>query len=408
MRLQEILLVSALVFSQGALNSAFADTYKGLFAAKKTPVPKEESSSQRASLSKKEQKQKNARLIEAISDNNVDDVKILLDKGADPNARGIVRSALRIAIDLDNLEIAELLVDAGAKNEGAELIKAIEERGVEAVKELLKAGANPNSRETKDFKSALIVAIEAGTSKIVDVLIEAQAKATHHHTESLYEGSPLEAAIEKGDIEILEKVLKAGAGRKIPNEDIMEAALNLEPLNLDVIRFLVSKNKVASFYIGSVHSKALLDKAMERNSPEVVEMFLKKTEPAFFNSVTFDHGEALLNKAVSTGNTKIMELILDRVVVNPEIKNKFQRTIFHLSHPFSKPVVNGRSALVRTVELGNADGVKLLLDRGVDPNIRVQDGSLRDYAQKRGQTEIVEILNAKSAASCSAAFGGSK
>ena len=399
MRLQEILLVSALVFSQSALNSAFADTANDFSAEEKTSVPTEESSSQSVSLSEKEQKQKNAELIKAIVDNNIGDVQILLKEGADANARGNKKSALKIAIDLDNIGIAESLVEAGAENEGAALIEAIKSKDVKAVQELLKIGADPDARGTEEFKTALIVAIEGGSPEIVDLLIKAKAKITHHYVPGFYFGSPLEAAIEKGNPEVLDRVLKAKANEGIKDEEVMREALDLETLNLEVIRVLIS-NKITSF--GGVGSSKLIGRAMERNSPEAVEMLLKVSDAYFNTKIIFDYGEDLLVKAARIGNTKIMELMLDATVLNSESKSKFQKFIFNMKYPFSNPVVNGRSALIYSVELGNADGVKLLLDRGADPNIKVQDESLRDYAQRRGQTEIVEILDSKSSALSSA------
>ena len=406
MRLQEILLVSALVFSQSALNSAFADTANDSPAEEKTSVPTEESSSQSDSFSEKEQR--NAVLIEAIKNENVEAVRELLKEGADANARENKKSALKIAIDLDNTGIAGLLVDAGAENEGAALIEAIQSEDVKAVQELLKIGADPNAREIEEFKTALIVAIEAGSPEIVGLLIKAKAKVTHHHVPGFYVRSPLEAAIEKGNPEIVAKLLKAKANKGIRDEEIMREALRLETLNLEVIRVLISK-KITSF--NSVSRSKLIGRAMERNSPEAVEMLLKASEVSFVEAAIEDSEENLLNKAARIGNTKIMKLMLDATVLNPEIKNRFQKFAFNISHPFSKSAVNGRSALIHSVELGNSDGVKLLLDRGADPtDIKIEDESLRDYAERKGQTEIVEILDARFSAlssACNQAFSGS-
>ena len=387
MRLQEILLVSALVFSQSALNSAFADTPNDSLA--------EESSSQRASLSKKEQKQKNAELIKAIKRKDIKDVKKLLKEGADANARESVKSALNIAIEVQSLESINLLLEAGAENEGAALIEAIKRKNVKAVQELLNIGADPNTRETEELKTALMVAIETGNLEVVDVLLKAKAQV--NYVKSFYGSSVIQTAIIEGNLEILEKVLQAGAGQDTSDWGIMVQAIFFRPSSSKILQMLVSKRGIE--YLPN--DRDILGRAIRKNSPEAVEWLLKV-------GIDFESmAEEILNEAVKSGNIKIMELILDGMIFKNIPRSKFTNFPFYLEY-LMRTKVDSRSALIQAVELGNADAVNLLLGKGADHNINVQDESLRDYAQRRGQTEIVKIFDAKSAASCSAAFKGSK
>lgn len=58
-------------------------------------------------------------LIEAVKNNNVEELKLLIEKGADVNAVTISgETALMMATKKNNKEIAELLIKAGAKQNG--------------------------------------------------------------------------------------------------------------------------------------------------------------------------------------------------------------------------------------------------------------------------------------------------
>ena len=315
-------------------------------------------------------------------------------------------SVLRERNSFRNVSLIEAAEEQYRKD--ARLSKAIRNEDVKAVQKSLAEGADLDARAWE--KPALVFAIEVGNLKIVELILEAGAKAVHHDAVGLYGGSPLEAAIEKGNPEILDKILKAGGGRGNTNMFIMGSALHpdLEHFNLEVIRVLIS-NKITSFGIegsnSSVRSSELISMAMSRG-PEAAEMLIEASD-TFINTIILDHGEELLNRAARIGNLKIMKLILDNIALNPEIKSKFQNFKFNKGYPFSNPLVNG--ALIHAVRLNNPKTVKLLLDRGADPTgIIVEGKPLRYYAQKRKLTEIVEILDANSSASCSAAFGGSK
>ena len=319
MRLQEILLVLALVFSQGALNSAFANTPDDSPAAEKTSVPTEESSSQSVSLSEKEQR-------------------------------------------------------------NAELIEAIERKDVATVQKLLNKGADPDAKEMKNYlRPALMVAIRAESPKVIDVLLEAGAQV--NYVQDVFGFSVLQAAIRKGNPEILAQVLKAGAGKDTSNEAVVYHVVLFSSLNPETLQILSSKRNLKNFKNG----EEILIKAIKKKSPKAVEWLLKI-------GVSFRPiAEKVLLEAVKAGNVKTMELILDRMVLTHETDNKYEKFKFNIK-PFAKMKVYGGTALIHAVELGNIEPVQLLLERGAS----VSDGgeSLRDYAVRReDRSEIVKMLD---------------
>ena len=288
------------------------------------------------------------------------------------------------------------------RQKNAELIRAVKGKDIKAVRELLNAGADPDARATRRrLRTALMVAIYVESSEIVDLLLKARAQV--NNVKDIYSVSVIEVAIDKGNPEILAQVLEAGAGKDTNDWEVMLGAIFSKPLSPKVIQMLIS-NRGIGYYTADMD--IILSAAIQRKSPEVVEMLLK----AGIN--LNERSEQLFNDAMMAGNIKIMELILDKIVFKHEIKGQLKNFKFHMRHLFSNSIVNGRSVLVRAVAWGNLEAVKLLLDRGIDPaKITVKGESLRDYAQRKDLTEIVKLLDSKSSAlssSCNTAFGESK
>jgi ankyrin repeat protein len=108
----------------------------------------------------------------AIAQNNYDITKHLIEKGADVN----YNYPLDKAVYHGNLIIAQLLIDSGTKVDdlgpnmsGTALMTAVSHNKIEAVKLLLKNGADVNLRN-KDGKTAIDIAREKGFNEILQVL----------------------------------------------------------------------------------------------------------------------------------------------------------------------------------------------------------------------------------------------
>lgn len=115
-------------------------------------------------------------LMVALDNGQSQIAKILLDKGIDVNIKdnkGL--TALMYAGMNDNIEVAKLLLDKGAdvniKNNYSEtaLMHALIKENIEIVKLLLDRGANINVRD-KNGKSALMYATEFKDKKLVELL----------------------------------------------------------------------------------------------------------------------------------------------------------------------------------------------------------------------------------------------
>ena len=120
-------------------------------------------------------------LYTAITNRQPEVVRILLEAGADPNAKdGNGNPVLRRAVSWGLVEIARLLVDAGADVNivdtwgDALLYTAVDEENPEIVRILLNAGANPNAKNG-DGVSTIKLAYDERYSEILGMLKDAGA-----------------------------------------------------------------------------------------------------------------------------------------------------------------------------------------------------------------------------------------
>ena len=147
-------------------------------------------------------------------------VQLLLNLGADPNIWSQIwehGSALIAAARAGHNAIVSFFLESGAdvhlgdlqKRYATALIAAVNEGHTESVRILLRAGADVNAR-SKEFKHPLIVAAIPGHEVAVEPLLEAGAKLEKQDLRDLKDPDTLGAAIDLGNIELLQVVLDCG------------------------------------------------------------------------------------------------------------------------------------------------------------------------------------------------------
>jgi ankyrin repeat protein len=146
-------------------------------------------------------------------------VKLLLEAGANPNCfdpESPEFTPLYIAVSNNSgPEVIKLLLEAGADPNhdggfGAPLFVAVSDGlGPEVIKLLLEAGADPN--QDGRLGTPLFVAVlgELGP-EVIRLLLEAEADPNKAHPGHLDE-TPLSVARSKGNSEIVELLIEAGA-----------------------------------------------------------------------------------------------------------------------------------------------------------------------------------------------------
>jgi ankyrin repeat protein len=161
--------------------------------------------------------------------------------------------------------------------------------------------------------SLLTIALREDLAVIASKLIQAGADINKHNE---YEMSPLEIAIDKGQLEFIDGLIQAGYINKPNNDGSTPLCIAIKRKNLDIIKHLI-QYKADINYI-SPYGTALTC-AAEYNTPEIVKYLLDNG--ANPNLVDRNFNSALM-AALSVSNYDNAKIIID---YNPDILiiNKF-------------------------------------------------------------------------------------
>ena len=143
-------------------------------------------------------------------------IRAALARKADVNGTQIDGStALHWAAERDDLELADLLIRAGARvvartREGVTPLQLAATNGSAAmIDRLLKAGADPNAPLTPAGDTALMMAARIGKTDAIRVLLEANASV--NAKESWGGTTPLMWAVSEGHLDAVRRLIDAGA-----------------------------------------------------------------------------------------------------------------------------------------------------------------------------------------------------
>lgn len=154
-----------------------------------------------------------AKLMDAVARRDAAAVRMLLNEGASPNARDYWQdSPLLVAVRLDDPELVQILLDAGAlidvKGRGyTPLGLAARNNNLAILRLLLRAGADLD-RKSDDGDFPLHGAVRAGHADAVKLLLSARPDLLRFDREGL---SPLALAAAYGNEKIVAMLLDAGA-----------------------------------------------------------------------------------------------------------------------------------------------------------------------------------------------------
>lgn len=147
-------------------------------------------------------------LVMATENNQVSIAKLLLEKGANPNAsRG---QPLKNAMRWKNTAMIKLLFANGARaGKGKMLHSAVQTRDVDMVRMLLDMGVKVDSRSTKEGISPLHLAARNGSAEIIVLLVERGANVNNRTLGVT--NSPLMDAVNYGHVQAVKVLIAANA-----------------------------------------------------------------------------------------------------------------------------------------------------------------------------------------------------
>ena len=279
-------------------------------------------------------------LIIAVGNSYIDTAKILIENGANINAVDIEGwSALSYAVNNGDIEIAKLLLENKAK-----------------------------------IKDELLIAIKSpiveSSINIMKLLIDNKANINYTDENGF---SPLNIAIESGDMELTKFLITNGANvNSLMQDGVSLIGYAIAQNNMDLLQMLIENGANVNYTNGDSWANTPLQTASRLGLDNVVRILL--TRNADINAVDMN-GNTALHTAALNSQLSIVKLLLEK---NPnlDIQNKVGNTALHLA-----------------VISGNINIVGELVLKGANTRIRNNDGKYpRDIARVNNSAAIFEVL----------------
>jgi ankyrin repeat protein len=327
-------------------------------------------------------------LLKRVKDSDVNGVKELIASGAELNfeleddLHGM--TPLGLSIMMNNLEMAKILIDAGADvNTKNYLGGACANKRVEMVKLLIAEGADVN-REEEISGSVYTPLIQAlPNAELTKILIDAGADVNHR--DKIHGSTPLIQASKSYKPEAVKMLMDAGA-----DINARETVSGYTPLIYacqynfqDLVKYLIDEGADVNLK-GQDGTTALLEVASR--SQELTEQLLSKGADLHAKK---EDGSGIFLQC-------IRGVLFERVPI--EMAEWLLSKGAHVDEsPASGPEAGG-TALMLASAFNKKELVKFLIQKGANVNTKANDGSTAlSLATAEGHQNIVELLKANGA-----------
>ncbi|MBX7220614.1 MAG: ankyrin repeat domain-containing protein [Blastocatellia bacterium] len=305
---------------------------------------------------------------------------------------------LVLAAQNGHLEVVKLLLEKTIRNtfREAALVSAIQKNQMAVVQFLLERNINVNGRGL-DYETPIMAASRQGNLKLVKQLhqLGADLNGGNYHCETA-----LSRALEHNQTEIVQYLLASGATANPSTIAQGPSPLKVafDTLNTPMVRLLLQHN---ARLLKGEDQTALVAQAVRKSDHELVAMMLdyglSASQP--------DHFETPLGIAAHQGDITMVKLLLaHKAAQEPsphQCINEVQEAILGgnveiallLEGKRGSIKTDGKFLLATVANQGNYEMVKLLLEKGVPPNIPDTNGvTAFHYAQQKGDQRLLHIL----------------
>ncbi|KAK2723984.1 hypothetical protein QYM36_002353 [Artemia franciscana] len=333
---------------------------------------------------------KDTPLLTAIRNNNLELVKLLLKRGANPNCG----ECLHLAVKKGGADLCNLLIKSGAELDATNVYgetplgTAIKTSNLDLVKLLLKLGANPNCGE------CLLLAVEKGRTDSCELLIVFCAKLD---ATNVYGETPLGPAIRTSNLDLVKLLLKRGAN---PNCGeclhlaVKKGRSELEMV-LEFVEYVLGKGANTCMQTKCIGGQTLLHHAVWEGRSDLCELLIDLGAEL---DATNACGETPLGTAIKTSNLDLVKWFLF-FGANPNcgeclhlaVKNGSAdvcNLLIKSGAEIDATNVHGETPLGTAIKTSNLDLVKLLLKSGANPNC----GACLHLAVEKGRADLCELL----------------
>ncbi|PYH66340.1 ankyrin [Aspergillus vadensis CBS 113365] len=309
----------------------------------------------------------------AVREKNLQIIQAMLQSGVNVEHRlhkFPCVSPLTLAVEAGDTGIAQFLLKAGFDIQSASkgwklslLERALKQKDVEMSKLLIEWGAQRHmaySRKQQN-SSALLLAVQNGYNDIVDMLVQAGAPLNEVYGDA--PGTVLAAAIEKGDLMLIQMLESAGAtiiGPKLRGIGNLELAMYLQERG--VLK-----------YILEVCGGRVLTRAISTGMPGLAHWLLAYDLDVDGNPTMLDiseHSETPLQAAIKAGSLSLVEMIMER---GARVTDCDLAAAVHvgdidlLSHLSAFFVGRAPTAIGYAIVMDKKEAIKLILDAGIEP-----------------------------------------
>ncbi|ARU61453.1 hypothetical protein CBW65_10880 [Tumebacillus avium] len=335
-------------------------------------------------------------LFDAIREGNVPQVAGLLKSGISPNAVQKQKSALFVAIEAGELEIARLLLAQsgidpyGSPDSHTPLHEAVTQSDIAAITLLVDSIKKPTFEQKVVQESALYTAVVRGRHEAAKTLLQHGVNPNIPNIIEHFRDTPeyapqndlLIQASRQNNAELVASLLAAGAEPNVHLDGDMASALHFAAIsNYDgVIRELLTSTTTDP-NIAPHSGWTPLMVAAERGHTAAVKAFVELGAPL---DVKNNLGATAYLIAKTHGNTATMKLLADAgadTAYSPKLSNDAVHFYQH-AHNFT----DEDTELMRNAFFGQTGNVRALLAQGVDPNVVNIQGSAINYAGSYTET----------------------
>jgi ankyrin repeat protein len=327
------------------------------------------------------QRNKTALMI-AVDEGNVEMARLLLDHGADPNAtteyghRPLLRAVYR-----GNVELASLLIERGAE-------VAVEDAW----------GGTPIAAAARQGSDAMVERLTAAGARvgIVEAALLGRADDVRRF---LADGTPVDFANEsgmtalfgaahRGDISLADELLNRGANvaarDRLGKTPLIVATISLQE---EMVRFLLDRG--APINATTDTDKSALSLAVMGNRDSLVRLLL-------------EHGASLTQKQSGfSGSDSLLSDALFRLEFSKDSDWTVVHTLLDAGDDVNRPGFTGKWPLAWAIELGApVEIIRLLMEKGANINPEPEPGMFRSErpitplmaAAEAGRLDMVELL----------------
>lgn len=255
---------------------------------------------------------------------------------------------------------------------GQMFVKATKDGDLQTIESLLSIGFDPSGPVHGYGYTPLWFAIECGRTDVVDLLLAAHADPNARVIPPPFFATPLELALQGGNIHIASRLVESGAHVDAKGANGRTALYDaVTGVHLDAIRFLIERG--ADVNIRDTEGASPLDDAIWRGSIDAVAILL--AHGARLNEPDTQTGATPINEAAFLGNTAFVQYLLQ---FHPDL---------------GVPDKRGYRPLDNTIRMGKEDSALSLLEAEPKEQQTPQFfGKTMDAAIRKEQSLLVEAL----------------